>query len=104
MTTRHTSAMPAMETGGSVESSSESPENPIVEPQWPELGNEDKKYAVAGDMKDLELKLRELEEEKSAIDLRRSRVEVDIATLQRAMQLIGTRNATKDVALDLAQA
>ena len=104
MATHHTSTMPAIGNGITDENTSESSENAKFAIQREILGSEAGKDAVAGDMKDLELKLRELEEEKNAIDLRRSRVEVDIAALQRVMQLIATKYATEDVILDLKHA
>lgn len=42
------------------------------------------------DMSGLELKLRELEKEKSQLDLRRSRVDEDIKALERTIQLVAT--------------
>ncbi|KAE9367169.1 hypothetical protein N431DRAFT_418305 [Stipitochalara longipes BDJ] len=99
MTTHHTSSAIM---GNSIDQkrTSESPENEIVETPIYFRGEEEERAAI-GDMGGLESKLNELEREKSTLDVRRSRVEDDIAALQRVMQLIATKNATKDVALDL---
>ena len=103
MTTRHTSK-PVIGNGTSEESTFGSPENVIGETPGASCGSEGGNEAATADMRDLESKLRELEKEKSAIDLHRNRVEMDIAALQRVMQLIATKNAAKDVVLDLEHA
>ena len=53
------------------------------------LSNEDREMSATEDISGLELKLKELEREKSNLDLRRSRVDEDIKTLKRAIQLVG---------------
>jgi hypothetical protein len=52
------------------------------------FGDEDREMATIKDMTGLELKLKELEREKSGLDLRRSRVDEDIKALKRTIQLI----------------
>ena len=52
------------------------------------FGEEDREMVTTKDMTGLELKLKELEREKSELDLRRSRVDEDIKALKRTIQLV----------------
>ncbi|KAN0091780.1 hypothetical protein V8E51_017627 [Hyaloscypha variabilis] len=98
LTTHHMSSVSVVGNGTAAGSVSE-----LLEPvAGDDLGvipcGESEAEAAIRDMGGLEWKLEELEMEKRRLDLRRSRVGEDIAALQRVMQLIATKNGSKDVA------
>ncbi|PMD28955.1 hypothetical protein L207DRAFT_642762 [Hyaloscypha variabilis F] len=97
LTTHHMSSVSVVGNGAAAESVSE-----LLEPvAGDDLGViprcEGEAEAAIGDVRGLELKMKELEREKSVLDFRRNRVEEDIAALQRVMQLIATTNGSKDI-------
>jgi hypothetical protein len=73
-----------MEDGGA----SESPEQAVDEGLGTQLDCGAGEMAAVENRKGLEFKLKELEKEKSALDLRRSRVDEDIRALKRSIQLV----------------
>jgi hypothetical protein len=89
VTTRHhdfSFATPGgiMEDGGA----SESPEQAVDEGLGTQLDCGAGEMAAVENRRGLEFKLKELEKEKSALDLRRSRVDEDIRALKRSIQLV----------------
>jgi hypothetical protein len=97
MTTHHASSLAIIRNGIGTERVSEPLEPVAGDDSAVMLGGEGRGEASIADMGGLELKLKELEKEKSALDVRRSRVEEDIAALQRVMQLIASKNGSRDV-------
>jgi hypothetical protein len=78
MSTRHNASLAIIDEVIREERTSKPPEQAIGESLGTKLNSEDREIAATEDMSGLELKLKELEREKSKLDLRRSRVDEDI--------------------------